>query len=77
MTKVAISLPDDLAATLDRIAAYEGSSRSAIIAKALVPFLDRAMIALINSYVDEESDADRELTDAVVAASGDYFMKTP
>ncbi len=48
MTKVSISLPDDLAATLDRIAAHEGSSRSAIMAKALAPFLDREMVALIN-----------------------------
>ena len=75
MTKVTMSLPYDLAVTLDRRP------------RGLVPFSHHRQGARLSSierwslsstsYVDEESDADRELTDAVMAASGDYFMKTP
>jgi predicted transcriptional regulator len=69
MATITISLPDGLVDNLDRIARHLGMSRSALVASRLQGTIHKDMVDLINSYVDAETDDDRELVADVAASS--------
>ncbi len=69
MATITISLPDRLVDNLDRIARHLGMSRSALVASRLQGTIRKDMVDLINSYVDDQTDEDRDLTADVVAIS--------
>jgi metal-responsive CopG/Arc/MetJ family transcriptional regulator len=69
MTTITISLPDGLVDNLDRIARHLGMSRSALVASRLQGTIHKDMVDLINSYVDDETDDDREVLADAVAVS--------
>ena len=69
MTTITISLPEGLVSNLDRIARHLGMSRSALVASRLQGTIRKDMVDLINSYVDDETDDDRELLADAVAIS--------
>jgi predicted transcriptional regulator len=69
MATITISLPDGLVDNLDRIARHLGMSRSALVASRLQGTIRKDMVDLINSYVDDETDDDRELVADVAAIS--------
>jgi metal-responsive CopG/Arc/MetJ family transcriptional regulator len=69
MATITISLPDGLVDNLDRIARHLGMSRSALVASRLQGTIRKDMVDLINSYVDDQTDEDRDLTADVVAIS--------
>jgi metal-responsive CopG/Arc/MetJ family transcriptional regulator len=69
MATITISLPDGLVDNLDRIARHLGMSRSALVASRLQGTIRKDMVELINSYVDDETDDDRELVADVAAIS--------
>jgi metal-responsive CopG/Arc/MetJ family transcriptional regulator len=69
MATITISLPDGLVDNLDRIARHLGMSRSALLASRLQGTIRKDMVDLINSYVDDETDDDRELVADVAAIS--------
>lgn len=69
MVTITISLPDGLVDNLDRIARHLGMSRSALVASRLQGTIRKDMVDLINSYVDDQTDEDRDLTADVVAIS--------
>jgi metal-responsive CopG/Arc/MetJ family transcriptional regulator len=69
MTTITISLPDGVVDNLDRIASHLGMSRSGLVASQLQGTIRKDMVDLINSYVDEETDDDREVLSDAVAIS--------
>ncbi len=69
MATITISLPDRLVDNLDRIARHLGMSRSALVASRLQGTIRKDMVDLINSYVDDQTDEDRDLTADVAAIS--------
>ncbi len=69
MATITISLPDVLVDNLDQIARHLGMSRSALVASRLQGTIRKDMVDLINSYVDDETDDDRELVADVAAIS--------
>jgi Ribbon-helix-helix protein, copG family len=69
MATITISLPDGLVDNLDRIARHLGISRSALVASRLQGTIRKDMVDLINSYVDDDTDDDRELVADVAAIS--------
>jgi metal-responsive CopG/Arc/MetJ family transcriptional regulator len=69
MTTITISLPDGLVDNLDRIASHLGMSRSGLVASRLQGTIRKDLVDLINSYVDEETDDDREVLADAVAIS--------
>jgi predicted transcriptional regulator len=69
MATITISLPDGLVDNLDRIARHLGMSRSALVASRLQGTIRKDMVDLINSYVDDQTDEDHDLTADVVAIS--------
>jgi metal-responsive CopG/Arc/MetJ family transcriptional regulator len=69
MATITISLPDGLVDNLDRIARHLGMSRSALVASRLQGTIRKDMVDLINSYVDDETDDDREVLADAVATS--------
>ncbi len=69
MATITVSLPDGLVDNLDRIARHLGMSRSALVASRLQNTIRKDMVDLINSYVDDETDDDRELVADVAAVS--------
>ena len=69
MATITISLPDGLVDNLDRIARHLGMSRSALVASRLQGTIRKDMVDLINSYVDDETDDDRDLIADVAAIS--------
>jgi metal-responsive CopG/Arc/MetJ family transcriptional regulator len=69
MTTITISLPDGLVDNLDRIARHLGMSRSALVASRLEGTVRKDMVDLINSYVDDETEDDREVLADAVAIS--------
>ena len=50
-----------LVENLDRLARYLGISQSALVASRLRGTIRKDVVDLINSYVDEETDDDREV----------------
>jgi metal-responsive CopG/Arc/MetJ family transcriptional regulator len=69
MATITISLPDGLVDNLDRIARHLGMSRSALVASRLQGTIRKDMVDLINSYVDDETDDDRDLIADAAAIS--------
>ena len=71
MATITISLPDGLVDNLDRIARHLGMSRSALVASRLQGTIRKDMVDLINSYVDDQTDDDRDLiADAAAISRG-------
>ena len=71
MATITISLPDGLLDNLDRIARHLGMSRSALVASRLQGTIRKDMVDLINSYVDDQTDDDRDLiADAAAISRG-------
>ncbi len=69
MATITISLPDGLVDNLDRIARHLGMSRSALVASRLQGTIRKDMVDLINSYVDDQTDDDRDLLADAAAIS--------
>ena len=79
MTKVAISIPDELSAAFDMVARQRGMSRSALVAEAMRQLLDtedavtlkQAIAELYASQSGEEATAERDLRRSIVHAQFD------
>ena len=76
MATITISLPDGLLDNLDRIARHLGMSRSALVASRLQGTIRKDMVDLINSYVDDQTDDDRDLIADAAAISRGSISRT-